>query len=101
MNLATDRNQRVQLRDLPGVEGLDLHVSTLFRWASRGVLARDGSRVRLRTTRVGGRVYVRLSDFDAFNDRLNAESGGQGPDASERRRREIDRAEAELAALGV
>lgn len=33
-------------------------VATLWRWARRGVLARNGTRIQLRHIRVGGRVYT-------------------------------------------
>jgi Protein of unknown function (DUF1580) len=46
------------------------HVSTAWRWASAGVRG-----VKLRTTRIGGRVYVSRADFDNFMAALNAPEG--------------------------
>lgn len=44
------------------------HVTTLWRWARRGVKARNGQRVRLRHVRVGETIYAHrdwLNDFFA------------------------------------
>lgn len=47
---------------LPGRPAL----STLWRWITRGVLGRDGERVRLRAHRLGRRFYVAQADVLAF-----------------------------------
>lgn len=42
----------------------------LWRWCRRGVLARDGSRIRLEHVRVGGRVMTSLEWIREFSERL-------------------------------
>lgn len=40
--------------------------SALWRWCRRGVLARDGSRIRLEHRRVGGKIFTSPTWLDAF-----------------------------------
>lgn len=42
------------------------HASTLWRWARRGIKARNGQRIRLRHLRAGAKIYVRPSDIEEF-----------------------------------
>lgn len=44
----------------------------LWRWCRRGVLARDGSRIRLQHVRVGGRVMTSVEWIREFGQRLSA-----------------------------
>jgi hypothetical protein len=44
----------------------------LWRWCRRGVLARDGSRIRLEHVRVGGRVMTSVEWIREFGQRLSA-----------------------------
>jgi excisionase family DNA binding protein len=53
----------------------NVHVDTPKRWAERGVMARDGRRVTLKTIRVGGRVCIDPADLDAFMAALNGDQG--------------------------
>jgi hypothetical protein len=46
------------------------HVSTIWRWLKTGVIA-GSERVRLESTRIGGRVYITEAQFQAFLQRLN------------------------------
>ena len=39
---------------------------TIWRWARRGILARDGRCVRLQHVRVGGRMFTQLEWLEAF-----------------------------------
>lgn len=48
--------------------------ATVHRWSTVGVVARDGERVKLRTTKIGGRVFVTDEDLAEFVRRTN-----QGP----------------------
>lgn len=43
----------------------------LWRWCRRGVLARDGSRIRLQHVRVGGRVMTSVDWIRDFGKRLS------------------------------
>jgi len=76
---------------------LDLHPSTLWRWASRGIGGQ-----RLPMLRLGGRRIILRRDLDNFLARLNAD----GPehttqDVSADRQRQIQAAEARLKAAGI
>ena len=75
------------------------HTSTLIRWSQHGVLAADGNRVKLETTKVGGRLFTSGQAIDAF---LAATNGDCEPketaDDVKRRSRE---ARAALEKLGV
>jgi len=44
---------------------LDVHISTVWRWMRDGVRVGD-ERVRLKSTRVGGRVFIMEEDASAF-----------------------------------
>jgi hypothetical protein len=46
------------------------HTSAVWRWARKGVKARSGERIRLRHTRVGGRVFTTRAWIDEFGERL-------------------------------
>jgi hypothetical protein len=83
-----------QLRDKP------VHPSTLFRWATHGVRADDGTIVRLETIRVGRTLCTSAEAIQAFCQRLSVteaapalslrRSSGRGRSA-ERVERELDR----------
>jgi hypothetical protein len=57
----------IPVRGIPKVLGIDVCIETIGRWISRGV-----NGVRLRATKIGGRVYVLPEDLDAFVRALNA-----------------------------
>ncbi len=46
------------------------HASALWRWSRLGLRARDGTRVRLKHLRLGGRIYTTHADLDAFGRAL-------------------------------
>jgi hypothetical protein len=48
-------------------------VNCLWRWARRGVVARNGERIKLQHIRVGGRIYTSREWLDEFG-RLLAEA---------------------------
>ena len=48
------------------------HPSAVWRWHRRGIRGRDGSRVRLKAIRRGGRIYTCPSWLDAFFSELIA-----------------------------
>lgn len=48
------------------------HYSALWRWAQRGLRARNGKRIRLKAVRLGRKLYTTRVWFDAFLDDLRA-----------------------------
>lgn len=40
--------------------------ASLWRWARRGLIAADGSRIRLAHRRLGARIYIAPEDLDRF-----------------------------------
>src|SRR5262245_532544 len=76
MNTTTD-SQFKSLRDfqdrIPGHRpGSRTHLSTLIRWATRGVIAANGERVRLRAIRLGNKWATTTEWFEEFVSRLTA-----------------------------
>ena len=55
------------------------HASALWRWCRRGLKSRGGRVVRLAHLRIGGRLYVRREDLEAFGRKL-AEADVEGFD---------------------
>jgi hypothetical protein len=46
------------------------HPSALWRWARRGLRARNGSVIRLEHVRLGGRIFVTADALATFGQRL-------------------------------
>jgi hypothetical protein len=64
-------------RHLPhGVRDKPVHPATVYRWATRGVRAADGSVVRLETLRVGGVLHTSMEALQEFCERLTAAPTG-------------------------
>jgi len=85
---------------LPGRDGKRLHISSVFRWAQKGVAG-----VRLEVVKVGGRTYTTEESLQRFADQVTAARNGNPiPTAtrtSAQRRRASERADLELSAMGV
>lgn len=95
-----DQDDHIPLSKLPGfIPGKRLHVSTLIRWKDTGVIGADGERIKLKSTRIGGRIYVRLSDLQAFLNRLNSRDDSPRETDADRLRRSREAGKA-LEALG-
>jgi hypothetical protein len=47
------------------------HYKTVLRWTSNGLLRADGTRVVLKVSHEGGRVFTTLADIQAFKRALN------------------------------
>lgn len=78
---------------LPRFSGKRIHVSTIYRWSSRGLRG-----VRLETLRVGGRMCTSEEALQRFFERLSDPAPGQArPSLSEAARR----AEEEADELGL
>jgi hypothetical protein len=81
--------------------GRPAHISTLWRWRSRGARAVDGSRVQLETLRVPGGIRTSTEAVDRFLQRLNADPGAEPVERSTRQRHKAsEAANAELVATG-
>lgn len=55
--------------------GRPLHPSVLHRWVKHGLLAADGSRVRLTAVKAGGMVCTSIAALDEFFAILTAKAG--------------------------
>lgn len=77
-----------------------LHLSTLIRWGTRGVLQPDGSRAKLRCVRIGSRWFTTdewVSDFIAtLTDAHTGEETATAPRSPTLRQRESEAAGREL-----
>ncbi len=77
------------------------HSATVIRWAMVGVKVGDArERVKLGSTKIGGRRYTSRADIDEFLARLNASAAKAGP-VTRRRARDMARAEQEMDAEGI
>lgn len=85
-------------RTLPGRTGRGIHVSTIWRWAQRGVRG-----VRLETILIGGIRHTSREALQRFFERTTAAADGEAPPARtpKQRERAIRAAEKELAASGI
>jgi hypothetical protein len=86
-----------------GRSGKRLHLSTIWRWASRGI--RNGERaIRLETFSVGGDRFTSWPAVERFLAALNDDDGGDMPTTtrtSRKRAKQIANAEKKLSAMGV
>ena len=89
-------------------------VNCLWRWCRKGVLARDGRRVRMEHVRIGGKLYTSaqwmaefgqaLAEADANYFSLDTSSPSQPQPRGRteaQRQAAIDRANRELKEMGV
>ncbi|MEI7837955.1 MAG: DUF1580 domain-containing protein [Planctomycetota bacterium] len=90
-------------------------INCIWRWCRKGVLARDGQRVRLEHVRIGGKLYTTeawliqfgrsLAEADADYFRLQGRPVVSQPSfrprTEKQRQADIERAERELAEAGV
>jgi hypothetical protein len=85
-------------RELPGPSGRGLHVSTLWRWAQRGVKG-----TRLETVMIGGIRYTSREALERFVARTTAAADGTTPivRTPKQRQRAIEAAERELSEAGI
>lgn len=87
-------------KHLPPRGGKRIHQATIFRWAKSGVRG-----VRLETIRVGGSLCTSSQALQRFCERLSATDDGgtepTGPRSLSAREKATQRAEAELAAVGI
>ena len=83
------------------------HVSTLWRWANKGVRAADGNRIFLEAWRFGGKHFTTLAALEEFGRRLNeanrshfSQQSDDGPTPAQRRH-EQDDAKRKLSEAGI
>ncbi len=96
-------------------------VNCIWRWCRRGVLARNGERIRLEHIRIGGKIFTTRAWLEEFGRRLASEDakyfdlnqalapadrrvstrGRPASPVTDRRRREIEDAERELDQAGL
>lgn len=111
---------RITLTDVAKITPGRPSANCIWRWCRRGVLARNGERVRLEHVRIGGKIFTTRAWLDEFGRRLatadaayfaaadaaapasdHEESTTRRSKSKERRQAEIAAAEAELDARGV
>jgi hypothetical protein len=94
-------------RSLPPFRsGRPVHPSTISRWRSPGVKRRDGTWITLRAVRLPSGWVTTLEWVRTFIRDVTAERTGRPASVPEipittRRRREIERVDRELDALGI
>ena len=84
---------------LPGRNGKRLHVSSVFRWAERGVHG-----IRLEVIKIGGATCTSEEALQRFAERLTAGRDGQHTPVcrtTKQRERASARADRELTEMGV
>jgi hypothetical protein len=89
------------------------HTSCLWRWCRKGVIARNGERVRLRHLRIGGKIFTsrdwladfgsRLASADAAHFERVAADEPQRPvvPSQQQRLEQIEAARRSLAEAGI
>jgi hypothetical protein len=100
---STEHRVAAVARSYPGGP---VHPATVTRHILRGVRLRDGSTLRLAARRTPGGWVVSPQSLDEFLARLTADRCGATAPATEgsskaARRRTVERAEAELASIGI
>lgn len=101
----TYRNlSQVARRFPPNRNDRPVHVATITRWITSGVLLSDGSRLKLDAKRLPGRWVVTDDAVTKFIDRLTTDRTGQPTpppvSTSVARRRASERADRELDKIG-
>ena len=76
--------------------GRKVHVSTLYRWAQRGIRG-----IKLETLRLGGGLVTSVEALQRFAERLTSVDGAPVTRSEPQRRRDTAWAEAELEKLGI
>jgi hypothetical protein len=89
-----------------GRRGGRLHLSTVFRWWSKGIVGPDGNRVHLEGTKLGEKLVTSTEALQRFSEaltpRVEAEPTILAPLRSPgKRRRASERAAEQLARIGI
>lgn len=67
---SNDNPPLVSLNEAPEHVSGRPSISAIWRWCRRGVLARNGQRIRLEHRRIGGKIYTSPLWLDAFTKAL-------------------------------
>lgn len=67
--------QQIPVSKIGKYLGLDINPATAHRWRINGV-SHDGTKVKLRATKIGARFFVSHEDLKIFIDTLNISEGG-------------------------
>ena len=100
---------RILIKNLPtSRQGGSPHIASAIRWCTKGVRARDGSRIRLQALKMPGGWMSRDAWMNEFFEALTADrvlAAGPPeqtlPRTSAQRRREIARADRALDLAGI
>jgi hypothetical protein len=95
-----------QARELLGTDDRPVHFVTVWRAATRGVIAPDGTRIPLETLKLAGRLVTSVEAIERFiaasNGLCIADVEAAPETASGKRRaKELARVDAELLAAGI
>ena len=90
------------------------HATAVWRWARKGIKARNGERVRLEHVRIGGRIFtkeiwlmdffsaVKSADQKHFDERiLNQPRSNACGSSDTQRMKEVEKAKRKLKAVGA
>lgn len=107
--LDEDRLSLGEARSVLGTNGKPCDFATVYRAVMRGHLLPSGERLRLEAIRVGGEWQTSRQAIARYVEAMTAgwlDPGSGAPlvmpsKASARRRREIERAQSEAAAIGI
>jgi hypothetical protein len=94
-----DANHMFPLRRLPRVAGIDISFCTLWRLRERGAASVTGERVRLRTQRIGGQIYICMAWWSEFVAAQNAARDGGASEAQPSKAKARGRADAAASEL--
>lgn len=67
---STDTPPLIPLNEAPEHVSGRPSISAIWRWCRRGVLARNGQRIRLEHRRIGGKIYTSAPWLEAFTKAL-------------------------------
>lgn len=68
--VSNDAPPLISLNQAPSYVSGRPSISAVWRWCRRGVLARNGQRIRLEHRRIGGKIFTSEAWLDAFTKAL-------------------------------
>lgn len=68
--VSNDASPLISLNQAPRYVSGRPSISAVWRWCRRGVLARNGQRIRLEHRRIGGKIFTSEAWLDAFTKAL-------------------------------
>jgi hypothetical protein len=90
----------------PGRRGRPVHPSTISRWRTYGVTSKSGTKIKLRALKLPSGWVSTMAWLEEFIDEVTRDRDGElmpssMPRTPAHRRREIERANRELDAMGI